>query len=165
MADCFVSRAVPPAPSLPPSSGGPALLMVCTNLFHLGRGTSPCDRRKSQGRLRDGPLRNWFLLSSLRGITHWVRSHGRGEMLNPAQQEKAKCEARKGRVAGMGLSSLSSSSPREHGDLRKGARPGSPPAPREGRLSPAPLYAAPSTPCRTSSDDSSWALQPVDNTH
>lgn len=70
--------------------------MVCTNLFHLGRGTSPCDRRKSQGRLRDGPLRNWFLLSSLRGITHWVRSHGRGEMLNPAQQEKAKCEARKG---------------------------------------------------------------------
>lgn len=51
VADCFVSRAVPTAPSLPPAGGGLALLMVCTNLFHFGRGTSPCDRRKSQGRL------------------------------------------------------------------------------------------------------------------
>lgn len=114
--------------------------MVCTNLFHLGRGTSRRDGRKSQGRLRDGPLRNWFLLPSLHGIA----SHRLGETLSQLSTQmgrvrlgSAECE---GRVL---LLRRFSSSLRESNDHKRGAKQGSPPAAQEGRLSSAPLSAIP----------------------
>lgn len=105
--------------------------MVCTNLSRSGRGTSPCDRRKSQGRLPDGPLRNWFLLSSLSAASP-TESAATGSGSRSPGSAAAWGWGRGEALAGEGrLWPARDSAPLGgSGDRVLGAKRGSPPAPR-----------------------------------